>query len=67
MAGAKGSKLAARNLKGGPRKHYCPVCVEKNGFVAATEATAVMIMPKKRMSFQCDAGHAWHRTETILA
>ncbi len=59
MSGAKGSKLAARGGKVGPRKHHCPECREET-------ISTLFCSPKKRMAFQCKAGHITRRGRTIL-
>jgi len=47
------------------KRHYCPECKEE-GQEATQLLQAVMVWPRKRMEFQCKAGHKMGRRETIL-
>ncbi len=68
MAGAKGAKLAARVLQGGPRKHYCPECKGDGEITPAMEMKPTMVFsPKKSMIYKgCAGGHVVRRGGTIL-
>lgn len=67
MAGAKGAKLAARALHGAPRKHYCPTCIgDAKELTVDMETKPVMMMPGRRIFFNCQAGHRNTRGQTVL-
>lgn len=67
MPGAKGAKLAARAIHGMPKKHYCPICMkDTTETTPEMEAKPIMMMPGRRMFYDCKNGHRHTRDQTIL-
>jgi hypothetical protein len=66
MAGAKGSKLAARALSGAPKKHYCRECKGSEEITPDMEMKPTMIFPGRRIVFKCKEGHEARKGGTLL-
>ena len=62
---AKAGRMVTQGAVGATRSHYCPECpAEEDGKLTPTQAT--MIMPGRRMVYNCKSGHTVLKGQTIL-